>query len=597
MKQHKYQKIDSIKVSLTEQFYWVKCPTAADPNHTGVLQSYRIDRAPKIIETLQPKIDKLLSLNHPHLQPVIDVFATEDSIHIVQAMGEWESAINRVPYSPVRAKILLQEILSVLNYLHELDLVHGNISHETIVIDDRNCNILTNFLIIADLINQAGGETYTTLREQLEQIPVANLPTGREWDLYSLGVTTIALLTDRNYEHLYDLSTQKWKWESYVDCSEELTAAIDRLLGQEKQPLQLAIEPLKQSALQIISKTQSSTLTRLGITKLNADLYRPIIGSLLCGIIGLLGYLSWDKFQNKSSDSNLTAAQLQSFPQKGTLTVGYIDRTSSRNPAQQRDYPKFQAYLEAELRKKYGNDIKVELDSAVTAREAQTKLAQKKWDLAFTFLANNSIIAEDNNYEFIARMAAGEDPYRDVCMYVKNGSRIRSSKDFAPDQTIALPSEDSPIFTLPFYDLYGKRMRANIGNTLVKIQEKVKSGEADVGVDFCKIVAQTRGFRALSPNRVIPVGGVFLSPTIENTVDRDYIKEAIGRAPDDIQINANYTRSPGINYSQFRRINDRANELLECVDFTRNPVDFYCNTSTETQTPKGSNRARSRTRR
>jgi serine/threonine protein kinase len=573
MKQHKYQKIDSIKVSLTEQFYWVKCPTVVDPNRTGVLQSYLVDRAPKIIETLQPKIDKLLSLNHPHLQPVIDIFATDDSIHIIQAMGEWESAIDKVPFSPVRAKILLQEVLSALNYLHDLDLVHGNISHETIVIDDLNRNILTNFLVIADLINEAGGETYTTLKEQLEQIPVANLPTGREWDLYSLGVTTIALLTDRNYEHLYDLSTQKWKWESYVDCSEELTDAIDRLLGQEKQPLHLAIEPIKQqSALQIISKAQDSVLSRISISQLNTDLYRPIIGSLLCGILGLLAYLSWDKFQNKSNE----AAQLGSFPQKGTLTVGYINRPSSRNPNQRRDYPKFQAYLEAELRKKYGNNIKVELDSAITAREVQTKLGQKKWDLAFTFLANNSIIAEDNNYEFIARMAAGEDPYRDVCMYVKNRSRIRSSKDFRSKQTIALPSEDSPIFTLPFYDLYGKRIRANIGNTLSKIQEKVKSGEADIGVDFCKVVAQTRGVRALSPNRVIPVGGVFLSPTIESTVDRDYIKEAIGRAPDDIQINANYTRSAGINYSQFRRINDRANELLECVDFTRNPVDFYC---------------------
>jgi serine/threonine protein kinase len=574
MKQHKYQKIDSIKVSLTEQFYWVKCPTAADPNRTGILQSYLVDRAPKTIETLQSKIDKLLSLNHPHLQPVIDIFATDDSIHIVQAMGEWESAIDKVPFSPVRAKILLQEILSVLNYLHERDLVHGNISHETLVVDDRNRNILTNFLVIADLINEAGGETYTTLRAQLEQIPVANLPTGREWDLYSLGVTTIALLTDRNYEHLYDLSTQKWKWESYVDCSEELTDAIDRLLGQEKEPLQLAIVPLKrQSALQT---QKNSALSRLGITKSNSDLYRLIVGSLLCGIVGLLGYLSWDKFQNKSNDANLTAVQLRSFPHKGTLTVGYINRPSSRNRTQKRDYPKFQAYLETELRKKYGNNIKVELDSAITAREAQTKLAEKKWDLAFTFLANNSLIAEDNNYEFIARMAAGEDPYRDVCLYVKNRSGIRSSNDFTSEQTIALPSEDSPIFTLPFYDLYGKRMRVNIGNTLVKIQEKVKSGEADIGVDFCKVVAQTRGIRALSPNRVIPVGGVFLSPTIESTVDRDYIKEAIAIAPDDIQINANYTRSPGINYSQFRRINDRANQLLECVDFTRNPVELYC---------------------
>ncbi len=579
MKQNKYQTINSIKVSLKEQFYWVKCPTPAEPHRTGILQSYLVDRAQKIIEALQPKIDKLLSLNHPHLQAVIDVFATEDGIHIVQAMGEWESAIDKVPYSPVRAKILLQEILPVLNYLHERDIVHGNISHETIVIDDRHRNILTNFLVIADLITEVGGETYSTLRSQLEQIPVSSLPTGREWDLYSLGVTTIALLTDRNYEHLYDPMTKKWKWESYVDCSEELTNAIDRLLGQEKQPLDTAFTSDKNSsALQILS-TQPAALSKIKIAKIDPDLYRIVIGSLLCGIVGLLGYLSWDKFQSKSNDANLIASQMRSFPQNGTFTIGYLNRPSTRNRSQRRDYPKFRSYLETELRKKYGNDLKVELDSVITTREAQEKIQQKKWDLAFTFLANNSIIAEDNKYEFIARMAAGEDPYRDVCFFVKNRSKIRSSKDFTPEQTIALPNEDAPIFTMPLYDLYGQRIRVNIGNTLSKIQEKVKSGEADIGVDFCKIIAQTQGIRALSPNRIVPVGGVFLSPTIENVADRDYIKEAIARAPDDIQVKANYTRSSGINYTQFRRIDDRANQLLACVDFTRNPVEFYCTKS------------------
>jgi serine/threonine protein kinase len=582
MKQHKYQIINSIKVSLTEQFYWVKCPTVTDPNRRGILQSYLTDRAPKILEASQPKIDRLLQLSHPNLQAVIDIFATEDSIHIVREMGEWQCVADRVPYSPVRAKNLLQEILPVLNYLHDRDIIHGNISYETIVIDEHDRNILTDFLVIADLITEVGDETNSTLRSQLELIPVANLPTGRDWDLYSLGVTTIALLTDRNYEHLYDPSTKKWKWESYVDCSEELTGAIDRLLGQEKQPLDFTLDPLKDVSYIKQKNSQSSVLSVIEIPKINPDLYRIIIGSLLFGIVGLLSYLSWDKLQNKSSAPTLITSQLKSFPQNGSLTVGYINRPSSRNRAQKRDYPKFKEYLEKELRRKYGDNMKVELDSAITTREAQDKIAQKKWDLAFTFLANNSIIAEDNKYEFIARMAAGEDPYRDVCFFVRNDSNIRSSKDFIPEQTIALPSEDSPIFTMPLYDLYGKRIRVNVGNTLSKIQQKVRSGEADIGVDFCKIVARTRGFRALSPNRIVPVGGVFLSPTIASTADRDYIKEVIARAPDDIQIKANYTGSSGMNYAQFRRINDRANQLLECVDFTRNPVDFYCSKPPQT---------------
>jgi ABC-type phosphate/phosphonate transport system substrate-binding protein len=318
---------------------------------------------------------------------------------------------------------------------------------------------------------------------------------------------------------------------------------------------------------------QSSSLVRTETPQRNTNFYQMIIGLLLFGMTGLLGYLIWDKF----STSDRMAAQLQSFPASGTLTVGYVNRTPSRPQAQKRDYPQFKSYLETELRKKYGNAVKVELEPVLTTRAAQNQIKHKKWDLVFTASATNSLVAEDVQYEFIARMSATEDPYRDVCFFVKQDSPINSSKDFTPERTIALPSDDSPIFTMPLYDLYGKRMRISMGNTLAKIQEKVKAGEADVGVDFCKTIAQSPEFRTLSPNRIIPVGGVFLSPNITNIADRDYIKDAISKAPEDIQLKANYTRSSGVNYTQFRRINDRANQLLNCVDFTRNPVDFYCN--------------------
>jgi hypothetical protein len=194
----------------------------------------------------------------------------------------------------------------------------------------------------------------------------------------------------------------------------------------------------------------------------------------------------------------------------------------------------------------------------------------------FAASATNSLVAEDNKYEFIARMSANEDPYRDVCLFVMKDSKIEGIKDFTPDVTIALPNEDSPLFTMSLYDLYGKKIRVSFGNTLSKIQEKVKSAEADIGVDYCKLVAKNPQFRSLSPNRIIPVGGVFLSPKVEKIADREQIEQILTKAPDNIQLGANYTRSSGMNYTQFRRINDRATQLLNCVDFTRNPVDFYC---------------------
>jgi serine/threonine protein kinase len=579
MNQKKYPPISTIKISTKGEFHWVKCPSSIDPHRSCLLQSYATNSAAHLLESAQWEINKLLPLSHPDLQSVVDVFAAENSLHVVQELEQWECAITKVPYTPVQAKHLLQEITPVLIYLHHQGIIHGNISPETIVVNELDRHILTNFLVIVDLISQAGGDTYPRLRSQLEQIPVVNIPTGQEWDLYSLGVTTIALLTNRDYQYLYDPISKKWEWESHVDCSEELTRAINRLLGQEKPSLNGKVNSTETAIVPLDRQDRAdrfADLSRTSILTKKSNRYRIVIGLLLFGIVGLLGYLIWDKFHNKFTDVNSSNSQLQPFPQNGTLTVGYINRTPSRPQSQKRDYPQFKSYLETELRKKYGNNLKIELDSVLTTREAQDRIKQKKWDVAFTASATNAIVAEDHQYEFIARMSAQEDPYRDVCFFVKKGSKIKSGKDFRSSQTIALPNEDSPTFTMPLHDLYGKKMRVNLGNTLGKIQEKVKSGEADVGVDFCKMVAKSPQLRSLSPNRIIPVGGVFLSPKIAQSVDRDYITESIIKAPDDVQSMANYTRSSGINYTQFRRINDRANQLLNCIDLTRNPVEFYC---------------------
>jgi serine/threonine-protein kinase len=581
MNQNKYQPVSTIKLSAKGNFEWVKCPSANNPDRTSLLQSYPTRTAAEFLEPVQWEVDRLLPLSHPHLQSVIDVFTTVDGLHIVQELEQWNCAAHQAPYSPVRAKILLQEIIPVLLYLHDRGITHGNISPDTIVVNERNQHILTNFSVITDLIAKVGGDTYPRLRAQLEQIPVVNLPTGREWDVYSLGVTTIALLTNKDYQELYDPINKRWQWANYVDCSEELTRTIDRLLGQEKQSLKVTLDAPRSEIITPDRRTvdrQFSEPTPTSLTRVKLNYYRQIISLLTLGILGLLGYLIWDKFQPKLIATDRLNAEPQQFPPNGTLTVGYLDLSPARSRPQslRRDYPKLQSYLETELRKKYGDRVLVKLDSAITNREAQTKIEQKQWDLAFSFLATHALAAEDNKYEFIARMSANNDPYRDVCFFVRKNSKINSIKDFTPDRTIALPSDDSPLFVMPFYDLYGKRMRVNIGNNLSSIQDKVKSGEADVGVHFCKTIAKIPDFRNLSPNRIIPVGGVFLSPKIDNPADREYVKELFAKAPKDIQSKANYTLRPIVNYTRFRRINDRANELLNCVDFTRNPVNFYC---------------------
>ena len=108
MNQRRYQPISTIKISAKGEFHWVKCPSQTQPDRACLLQSYHTDFPSKIIESVQWEIDKILDLNHPHLQSVIDIFATEKSLHIVQELAQWDCTINKVPYSPTQAKKLLQ---------------------------------------------------------------------------------------------------------------------------------------------------------------------------------------------------------------------------------------------------------------------------------------------------------------------------------------------------------------------------------------------------------------------------------------------------------------------------------------------------------
>jgi ABC-type phosphate/phosphonate transport system substrate-binding protein len=262
------------------------------------------------------------------------------------------------------------------------------------------------------------------------------------------------------------------------------------------------------------------------------------------------------------------------FDNDRPLIVGYVNSFQSQRRSI--NYSPLRDYLELELRKKYGNNVKVELNSAANNQEARSKIAQKKWDIAFTLVATNSVVAEDNKYEVIGQIFPQESVYRNVCFFVRSDSKIEKIKDFTPDKTIALPSDDMPLFVMPFYDLYGKKIKVSYGNRLDKIREKVRTGASDIGVDFCETAEKNSEFKVLSPSRVIPMGGVFLSRQVEKADERDYLKKILSEAPQEIQEKANYTTRQIANYSQFRRINDRANELLECVDFTRNPVNFYC---------------------
>ncbi len=287
------------------------------------------------------------------------------------------------------------------------------------------------------------------------------------------------------------------------------------------------------------------------------------------------------------------------------LTVGVVTTRSVTKET----YNSLLAFLKAEL----GSDVSYEIE-AVPIKDGQKaidlvkqKMANKEWDIVFTFLPNLSVAAQDNGYVYAARMSP-ERKEGDSVFFVRADSRITKFDDIVdnPSLKIALGNFDSAqAFYVPLFHLYGTALQASYDNSPRDIFEKVKSGKADVGVGSSNMILRRNSsnpnseesngtdlsatipgerkaiFRVIKPrNEDIPIprSGVYISPQISQA-ERDAIVKTLFKAPAPIQKQARYGQGEEPDYTLFRKVSGRVNEILKCADYRSaqqvDPNQFY----------------------
>ena len=292
-----------------------------------------------------------------------------------------------------------------------------------------------------------------------------------------------------------------------------------------------------------------------------------IIGSLVGLVILGIGVKSWD-YLTKPKISN------------STITVGILT-----NPA---DYRELGDYLRKELvpanyfdylqGKQVG--IVIEGDKSLSYQEVKKRLAGKKWDIAFARSPMISRFAQKQGYSYLAGMFPGSASYQSG-IFVKVNSPIRSINDIKPTTVVALGDFNSASsFYMPAYDLYGKTFSAKIarGDSPMSM---VAQGKADVGAAAIgdKLKSNNSDFRIIHTSRAIPGSGVYLSPQL--APEQQQIQRVLLAAPKSIRgmKKANYGDVPEANYTEFDKITDRVDSIIECVDFEKHPVSLFCNKS------------------
>jgi serine/threonine protein kinase len=199
----------------------------------------------------------LHQVQHPQIPRFWAAFEWEDRLFLVQDYIQGENYRTLLQQRRDRdttlneAEVLhlLNHLLPVLSYLHDLAIVHRDISPENLVLspskgatehpqtpDDFTAGlpVLLDFGSVKAATSGLALVSSMTRVGKVGYAPPEQLQTGNvlpHSDLYALAATCIVLLTGREPQQLLDSLTLDWHWQAYTSVSRELANMLNRMLA------------------------------------------------------------------------------------------------------------------------------------------------------------------------------------------------------------------------------------------------------------------------------------------------------------------------------------------------------------------------------
>lgn len=213
----------------------------------------------------------LYQINHPQVPKFLACFSYQQRLFIVQEYidGVTYSQFLRQrqnqsqPFTEVEVVQWLCQMLAVLDYLHNLGIVHRDISPDNIIVSrDRNLPVLIDFGLVNDVLSQLDSEISDTPGNAFpkcsivgklgysppEQIQLGDCSPCS--DLYALAVTAVVLLTGKSPRHLVHPTTMEWTWVSMLNLQPTLVQVLQKMLLRKPHERY-------QSAQEVLSQLQS----------------------------------------------------------------------------------------------------------------------------------------------------------------------------------------------------------------------------------------------------------------------------------------------------------------------------------------------------
>jgi serine/threonine protein kinase len=183
---------------------------------------------------------------HPQIPELLAYFTQDDRQFLVQEFIDGqnlaqESAQNGA-FNETQIRQLLNDLLSVLQFCHQRQVIHRDIKPENIIRRSpqpplergaRGDLVLVDFGAAKVASNAALNQTGTSIGSPEyvapEQIRGKAIFAS---DIYSLGATCIRLLTERSPFDSYDIHNDTWIWRQYLKSpvNEQLGRVLDKML-------------------------------------------------------------------------------------------------------------------------------------------------------------------------------------------------------------------------------------------------------------------------------------------------------------------------------------------------------------------------------
>ena len=221
----------------------------------GILYKLKHDQIPRFEALLRTRIDG------------------KDCLFLVQEYIDgdsyWDLLKRGGKFSEKEVTKLLAELLPVLTYIHQENLIHRDISPDNLIKRNNDGKpVLIDFgcvKIAANAVSQSTGKHMTLIGKQ-GYAPEEQTGRGKavpSSDLYSLAATIVVLLTGKQPDDLYNSNRGRWNWRSPAQVSSDLAKILDKMLAYHPRDRYSSAEKVSQALTAKSPFFASSFLSRL----------------------------------------------------------------------------------------------------------------------------------------------------------------------------------------------------------------------------------------------------------------------------------------------------------------------------------------------